>query len=207
MSGAGRLEIELGPMSSGKTTELVRKLGSYVDLDDSFTALYINHASDDRDVNGDGIVTSHHSQFTKLSDRIVAKKIGRLSEISPEEIVKYDLIGIDEIQFFPDLVATVVEWVDVYHRNIVCVGLDGTFERKPWKNVMNLLPYADSFKKKNAICKQCVLDSKHKGDLVKAPFTFCNTPSMNSSVPLIGGLDIYTPLCRKHYVEANTLNN
>ena len=53
----------------------------------------------------------------------------------------YDVVGIDEGQFFPD----VVEFCDGaanLGKTVVVAALDGTFERKPFGNIVSLIPLA-----------------------------------------------------------------
>lgn len=206
---AGHLEIYLGPMCSGKTHFLFGKLATHTDLDNDFNILYINSSKDDRSMNGDNVLTTHHSHFQPPSEKnkkVIMKKVNKLSSITDNEIKQFHLIGIDEMQFFDDLLETVTHWVDDLKKRIICVGLDGTFDRKPWKNVMDLLPMAETFKKKNAYCKQCIQELGNNAPLKKAPFTHMyrdNEDKKDSSVPIVGGLEKFTPVCRKHYLLLN----
>ncbi len=64
------------------------------------------------------------------------------------------MIGIDEGQFYPDL----VEKVEEYARKdkiIIISALDGTFERKPFGQIPYLIPLSDDVIKLRAICMSC----------------------------------------------------
>ena len=64
-------------------------------------------------------------------------------------------------------------------------SLQGTFYRKSWANIIELLPLCESVIKLSAICKLCK---------EKASFTF-RTADSNCQT-LIGGAEMYMPLCR-----------
>lgn len=212
---SGHLEIYVGPMCAGKTHFLFSKLATHTDLDENFKILYINSVKDVRQTSGDDFISSHHSHFKPPSEtgkKVVMKKLAKLSEISDDEIETYHLIGIDEIQFFDDLVPTITHWVDDLKRRIICVGLDGTFNRDPWDSVAKLLPKAEKFKKKNAYCKECIKELGNSAPVKEAPFTYKypdqngdNSKNTNdvASATDPGGLDKYTPVCRKHYLQLN----
>jgi thymidine kinase len=63
--------------------------------------------------------------------------------------------------------------------------LQGTFLRGPWKNITELIPLCEKVKKLSAICKLCKEN---------ASFTFRTAPKTCKA--LIGGADMYMPLCR-----------
>ena len=74
---------------------------------------------------------------------------------------KFDVIGIDEGQFYPDLITGVEKYVRK-DKILIISALDGTFERKPFGQIPNLIPLCDDIMKLNAICMVCGND---------APFT------------------------------------
>ncbi len=74
---------------------------------------------------------------------------------------EFDVIGIDEGQFYPDLIEGVEKLVR-QDKIIIISALDGTFERKPFGQIPNLIPLCDDVVKLNAICMVCGND---------APFT------------------------------------
>ena len=53
----------------------------------------------------------------------------------------YDVVGIDEGQFFPDVVEFCDEAANL-GKTVVVAALDGTFERKPFGNIVSLIPLA-----------------------------------------------------------------
>ena len=71
---------------------------------------------------------------------------------------------------------------------VVLSCLNGDAHRECW-NILDLIPKAEKIKQLHAICKSC-----H----AQAAFTICNK-QIGTSTELIGGADIYTPVCRECY--------
>lgn len=94
-------------------------------------------------------------------------------------VQKYDVIGIDEGQFFPDLV-DFCEAAANGGKIVIVSALDGTFQRKPFGDVLRLIPMAESVVKLKAVCMVCCKD---------AAFTKRITDEQQTEV--IGGADKY----------------
>jgi len=185
-SDKGYLCLALGPMFSGKTTFLIQVLTTLADL--KFKVTYINNLKDIRRTeSSDNTVTTHHSNFSHLSSKITPFKVNLLSEV---DISSFDVIGIDESNFFDDLVPVVLDWLNIHHKIIFIVGLDGDAFKRPIGHSLDLLTDSDFFIKLTAYCKYC-LDSS---DILPAPFTGRLSNSSDSIV--VGGSDLYVPLCR-----------
>lgn len=201
----GQLFIYLGPMFSGKSSKLLQELSTYADI--GMTTLYINHADDDRSTQGDDKVSTHSSQYFGLSKRVDSRKVSSLSTIDPSHPTDYQVIGIDESQFFNDLVPTVTHWVQQEHKIVICVGLDGDAFMKPFGHLLELIPLADRVEKLNAKCHRCLENLRtlrehgksmaFVGPLCPAPFTRRLTHETSQKV--VGGADKYIPVCRYHH--------
>ncbi|XP_042338599.1 thymidine kinase, cytosolic-like [Plectropomus leopardus] len=70
------------------------------------------------------------------------------------------VIGIDEGQFFPDTVEFCEEMANL-GKTIIVAALDGTFQRKPFGNILNLVPLAESVVKLHAVCMQCYKEAAY----------------------------------------------
>jgi len=106
-----------------------------------------------------------------------------------------DCIIIEEAQFFPDLKEFVLEAVEWHGKYVICVGLDGDSERKPFGQVLDLIPYADKVTKFHALCSRCA-------DGTAAIFTYRKPGAPDGQVS-VGTDDQYEALCRKHYLAAH----
>ena len=86
---------------------------------------------------------------------------------------------------------------------IIISALDGTFERKPFGQIPQLIPLADEVIKLCAICMRCGDDAPFTHRLGKYYIKPEITLSIVSSkeVELVGWKDIYEPLCRHCYYK------
>ena len=76
---------------------------------------------------------------------------------------------------------------------VILSALNGTYEKKGWDNILRLIPLCEKVKQLSAICKICSAN---------ASFTFRTVAG--SSQELIGGADMYMPLCRECFQYKST---
>ena len=182
MSFCGKLELYIGPMYSGKSTELIKQVRLFKVINKRVLILKPN--IDTRyDANR---IVSHNGE---KEDSIVTDN---LSDLSKEMLENYDIIIIDEGQFFSSLKETCLLWVEQYNKHVIIGGLDGDFQRAPFGEILDLIPYADKYVKLNALCKYCN-DGTHG--------IFSKRIINNQDQILIGGSDSYLPVCRYHYLN------
>jgi len=186
MTNGGRLTILMGPMFAGKTSTLISELTRYVDVD--IPVLYINSSEDTR---GERFST-HNSSLTQISPKIKTLKTKQLMDIEDSSLKSFDVIAIDESQFFGDLVLFVKKCLK--NKKIMYVaGLDGDIEQNIFGEIVYLIPYATEVRKLNAVCDVCRKDKM----IVAAPFTIRHS-SCSKDKKVIGGKDIYFPVCIYH---------
>jgi thymidine kinase len=136
---------------------------------------------DDRSVNG-GIVLHSGKEYAKAT----IFRATKLSDLDLETLMRYDVIGVDEIGMFDD-VLTVVEWANLGKRVVVC-GIVGDYKLMNFRNIHVLLPHCETIIHQSAVCTVC---GRSGG------FTRRLTDETDSLV--VGGGDKYTALCRKCY--------
>ena len=100
----------------------------------------------------------------------------------------YDVIGIDEGQFFPDLLPFCESAANA-GKVVIVSALDGTFQRKTFGHVCDLIPMAESIMKLTSVCMLCQRD---------AAFSLRTTAETETEV--IGGSDKYLAVCRRCYM-------
>ena len=76
-----------------------------------------------------------------------ATTLGELTDKAEE----FDVIGIDEGQFFADLVGWCESMVNK-GKIVLVAALDGTFQRKPFCDILSLVPLAENVTKLRAVC-------------------------------------------------------
>ncbi len=120
--------------------------------------------------------------------------ITRLEEaIGTDRYNEAKLVVVEEAQFFPDLYAFVLKAVEEHNKEVVVVGLDGDSDRKPFGQILEVLPLADEVIRLSALCKRC-------GDGKAALFSALVRGTKQGQVH-VGGADMYEPMCRKHFLE------
>jgi thymidine kinase len=140
----GWLEVVCGPMFSGKSEELIRRLRRAEIAGQR--ALIAKPRIDDRyDI---GHVVSH------AGARMRAVAVSRPEEI-PGLVDGYDVVGVDEVQFFPPAVVDVVETLVARGMRVVACGLDRDFRGYPFGSMPELLCRAELVDKLQAVCHRC----------------------------------------------------
>jgi thymidine kinase len=153
-------------MFSGKTTELFRRIKRYTAAHEN--CLVVRYEKDNR----------YSSAHASTHDREMLKATGASSLAQIVDMVgQYDVIGLDEGQFYPDIVE-MAELFASQGKKVVISALDGDFRRKPFGRVLELVPMAESVTKLTAVCTFCHAD---------APFT--RRITTETAIEVIGGAD------------------
>ena len=172
------IEIIIGPMFSGKTTELLRRCSRYESVGKK--VLVVNHELDTR-CAVDQIATHADQKHS-------ATKVSKLSELVLNIIP--DVIAIDEAQFFDDLV-WFIQTNELCKCKIIIAGLDGDYLRRPFGQVIHCIPYANSITKLDAMCSMCCDGT---------PASFTKKIDMNdTSIICVGSGEKFVSVCRMHY--------
>jgi thymidine kinase len=112
-----------------------------------------------------------------------------------EKAEEYDIIGIDEGQFFEDIVEVSEELANK-GKTVIISALDGTFERKAFGRILELVPLAEEVTKLDAVCMDC-----------KEPASFTKRLWESKETELIGGSEIYKPVWRRCFIWDNPKAN
>lgn len=177
----GYLTVIAGCMFAQKTTELLKRIRRYESI--GYNVLVVNYKHDTR--YGTGVISSHDIE------QHPALGLTQLSEITEHaQLEKYQVLVIDEAQFFGDLYEKVTMWADTLPLHIVVCGLDGDATRKPFGDILRLVPHAEEFVRLNAYCSYC-----RDGTLAH----FSKRIVASAEQVLIGAADSYKPVCRAHF--------
>lgn len=189
MSNYGRIELIIGCMWSGKSTELIRQAKRYSSINKNI--LIINHETDER--YGKNVVSTHDSeQITCIS----VNTLKHIFEISDYKFI--DIILIDEAQFFPDLYSFANKAANEDNKILIISGLDGDFKRNQFGEIIKLIPHCEKVTKLNALCNIC-----NDGSIA----SFTHRKVKNNKLNLVGGRDEYMPVCRFHYNVLSKLDS
>lgn len=177
----GKLEIVFGPMFSGKTTELIRRIDRHRVIGNR--VLVLNSSLDSR--CGDE-VKSHNAECVE------AKKVrSLLDEITEDDIRNIDVVAIDESQFFTDLVPF-VEWIVQKGLDVLVMGLNGDFQQKKFGHILELIPISDEVTQLHGLCTDCS-DGTHGNFSVRC--------TLDQEQTMIGAKDTYKCVCHRHLVQ------
>ena len=168
------LELILGCMFSGKTSALEKIYKQHEIC--SVGCIAINFTGDKR--YSDSMLSTHDKTT------IPCVFASRLEEVT-DTVSKFQVILINEGQFFEDLVPWVDERIKEKKSIYVC-GLDGDFRQNKFGTILDLIPKADMYTKLTALCAHCKSGAR-------ASFTYRKTDSKEQT--LIGS-DEYIPVCR-----------
>lgn len=175
------LELIIGCMFSGKSTEMIKRIRKYKLLEKQM--LIVTHSSDMR--YGTSAIISHD----KIQEPAVSTQC--LHELFLYDVYeKATHIFIEEAQFFDDLFDFVKYAVEKDNKHIFVTGLDGNYKKEPFRQIVDLIPFADEVTKLSALCVLCK-------DGTKASFSKRITRS--TEILLVGGSDSYISVCRKHH--------
>ncbi|XP_055801291.1 thymidine kinase-like [Solanum dulcamara] len=185
---SGEIHVIFGPMFAGKTTALLRRVNSESKLGRNVVMIKSNK---DTRYAVDAVVTHDGTKFPcwSLPDLSSFKH-----RFGPDAYEKVDVIGIDEAQFFDDLYDFCCNAADIDGKTVIVAGLDGDYLRRKFGSVLDIIPIADTVTKLTARCELCGK---------RAFFTLRKTDEMQKE--LIGGANMYMPVCRQHYVNGKSI--
>jgi thymidine kinase len=140
----GWLEVVCGPMFSGKSEELIRRLRRAESAGQR--ALIVKPAIDDRYEIGH--VVSHAGVKVRAATAEGSAEVLRLAR-------GYEAVGIDEVQFFDDGIVGVIEELVGWGARVVAAGLAQDFRALPFGSMPTLLCVAEFVDKLEAVCQRC----------------------------------------------------
>lgn len=180
----GRLEIVCGPMFSGKSEELIRRLKRTILAKKKtviFTPQIDNRYLKDHICSHDG------------------KHLEAIPVTSIEEILNYvdedtKVIGIDEVQFLEGDTVNVIMALIAEGKRVICAGLDKDFRGESFGCMPELMALADDVTKLTAICMCCGRAANCTQRLIEGKPAAYNDP-----IILIGASESYEARCRLCY--------
>ncbi|HDK7166853.1 TPA: thymidine kinase [Clostridium botulinum] len=178
----GWIEVVAGPMYSGKTEELIRRIRR-AEIAKQKVQVF-KPEIDNRYSKQD--VVSH------AGDKIQSVSVKSSKEILKKLLDDTDVIGIDEAQFFDDSLVEIVSKIANNNRRVICAGLDMDFKGEPFGPMPKLMAIAEFVDKIQAVCMVCNNPATRTQRLINGK------PAKKSDpVVLIGAQESYEARCRK----------
>lgn len=176
----GWIEVICGPMFSGKSEELLRRIGllKYSEVKYLlFTPVADTRSGEKKAKSRDGRV---------IESIAVNKSVEIINHVNNSN-GDVQVIAIDEAQFFDDELPEVCNYLANNDYIVIAAGLDMDSWGRPFKPMEKLLVYAEKVTKLKAVCTNCG---------AVASFTAHLHPRSLDEQILVGDKNAYTALCR-----------
>ncbi len=172
----GWIEVVVGPMFSGKSEELIRRLRR---AEFARQRVQIFKPVIDQRYAANGIVS--HSGLEIGSD-LVKEAVEILVKVEP----RTEVIGIDEGQFLGEGLVEVCTKLADMGKRVIVTGLDTDFMGRPFEPMPRLLAVAEEITKLLAICVRCGNPAVHTQRLVAS-----------EELIVVGAGGMYEARCRR----------
>ena len=172
----GWIEVVCGPMFSGKSEALIRRLRRAAI---ARQRVQIFKPVLDQRYSSDHIV-SHNDT------RIRSEAVSNAAEVQSRLDLRTEVIGIDEAQFLGDAIVDLVVRLADMGKRIIIAGLDTDYLGRPFHPMPELLAVADEITKTLAICMQCGNPAKHTQRLIAS-----------EDLIVVGAAGMYEARCRR----------
>jgi thymidine kinase len=174
----GRMEVITGPMFSGKSEELIRRLKRA-----QIARLRVVSFKPDIDLRYQPDAIASHSAQT--IEAVAVRDVERMRAVLFPVLDTIDVVGIDEAQFFDGtLIGLAMELVQAGKR-VLLAGLDTTFAGEPFAPIPELMAIADEVLKLSAVCMVCGAPAIHTQRL-----------GTSQQLVVVGATGVYEARCR-----------
>jgi thymidine kinase len=174
----GRLELITGPMFSGKSEELIRRLKRA-----RIARQRVACFKPDIDLRYHRTAIASHSSHTH--DASVVANVEELRAALFPQLSEVEVIGIDEAQFLdPSVIPLALELVALGKR-VLIAGLDTTFANEPFGPIPQLMALSDEVTKLSAVCMVCGAPAIHTQRL-----------GQSQELVVVGAAGLYEARCR-----------
>jgi thymidine kinase len=176
-NSVGRIEVICGPMFSGKTEELIRRIrrakvaGQYVEV---FTP--------DTAVKAVAQIVSHAERKLDGVPVQSVKPDANILRLASLEMTK--VLALDEAQFFDPSIVLLVRRIAELGVKVLVAGLDMDYRGEPFAIMGTLMSVADEVLKLSAVCVRCKRDANRTQRLIES-----------TSRVLIGSVESYEARC------------
>lgn len=177
----GVLEVITGPMFSGKSEELIRRLKRA-----RIARQRVLCFKPDIDLRYHRTHIASHSAQTHEACPVTS--VDHLRTLLLPQLEATEVIGIDEVQFLsPEIVPLTLDLV-AGGKRVLLAGLDMTFTAEPFGSVPALMAMADKVTKLSAVCMVCGASAIHTQRL-----------GQSQELVVVGAAGLYEARCRAHF--------
>ena len=174
----GSIEVICGSMFSGKTEELIRRLKRAKIANQKIQIFKPS-------------LDSRNNEYIESHDKNRIKSLTVKTSYDVYDIGKdFDVIGIDEVQFFDDEIVSVCNSLANDGVRVIAAGLDMDYLGNPFGPMPNLMAIAEYVTKVHAVCSKT-------GNIANYSYR----KNKEDSIILIGEKDEYEALSREIFYE------
>ncbi len=171
----GWIEVICGPMFSGKTEELIRRLRR-AKIAKQRVAIF--KAGIDTRYEEDQLVSHSQQKIPSIGVRNAWDILAHAKDA--------DVFGVDEAQFLGIELVEVATELAGDHKRVIIAGLDTDYRGLPFEPIPQLLAIAEYITKELAICVQCGNPAKFTQRIIES-----------GELILVGAQEAYEPRCRR----------
>ncbi len=183
------LEVIIGPMFSGKTSELIRLVEREVYAKRKGAIFKIAF---DKRYSARQVVTHNGLRYGAYTVASSDQGLKKIEEVANSNGL--DAIGVDEVNFFPETIVGLLDRLADDKKVIAC-GLNMNFKAEPFLSTMELAARADHVRYLSAVCVVCGREATRTQRLIAG-----KPAPKESPVIIVGGKEMYEPRCRNCYV-------
>jgi len=177
----GWIEVVCGPMFSGKTSELIRRIERC-----AYARQEIEIFKPKLDTRYSDVEIVSHSKMS-----LTAQPVSSAKEILEYSNSTSEVVGIDEAQFFDETLVPVVQELATQGKRVIIAGLDQDFRGVPFEPMPQLMAIAEFVTKSSAVCLVCGNPASRTQRMVKT-----------RDQVVLGADESYEARCRKcHRIE------
>ncbi len=172
----GWIEVIVGPMFSGKSEELIRRLRR---AEIARQRVQIFKPAIDERYAANEIVS--HSGLG-----IPSETVTKAEEVLARVLPRTEVVGIDEAQFLGEELVNICTKLADMGKRVIVAGLDTDYKGRPFEPMPRLLAVAEEITKLLAICVRCGNPAVHTQRLVES-----------EELIVVGAGEMYEARCRR----------
>jgi len=177
----GWLELIVGPMFSGKSEELIRRVTRAL-----IARQQVQVFKPAIDIRYDTVAVASHN-----GRKLEAVAIRDEAELRSRLLPGVQVVAIDEGQFLSEELVTLALTLADAGKRVIVAGLDLDFRGEPFGPIPRLLAHAEMVDKLTAICLSCGAAATRTQRLIGGRPAHYDDP-----VILVGAAESYEPRCR-----------
>lgn len=182
----GWIECICGSMFSGKSEELLRRVKRGIIAKQKvilFKPIIDNRYEKNK-------ISTHNGNSY---DSICIDNCNEIYDYIKDE--KYDIIGIDEVQFFDKNIVNIINDLANLGSRVIVAGLDMDFKGQPFHPVPEIIAISEIVTKLHAVCIVCGFEASRSQRLIDG-----KPAKIDDPIVVVGASETYEARCRHCHI-------